>query len=201
VRVDPDPVWQSEVTATVGTMPADRRAALFALLGPDGDSEARTDQIATVVEHGLDDLMTAAVSAGIAAPLALARTANEASAQPDRARALDHRSYTALLRMEQSGALSATQAKEVLTDLLDHGGDPAELARQKGFEAMSDGALAAVLDDIIAAHGPEWERFVDGDKKMAGLFTGLVMKATDKKANGKAVAAELQRRLASSSSS
>jgi Asp-tRNA(Asn)/Glu-tRNA(Gln) amidotransferase B subunit len=66
---------------------------------------------------------------------------------------------------------------------------------------MSDGALAAVLDDIIAAHGPEWERFVDGDKKMAGLFTGLVMKATDKKANGKAVAAELQRRLASSSSS
>ena len=121
VRLDPDATWRGEVTAAVGAMPADRRAALAALLDPNGSSAARTDQITTVVEHGLDSLMTTAVAAGIGAPLALARTANEASAEPERARALDHVSYTALLRMEQDGTLSATQAKVVLGDLLGTG--------------------------------------------------------------------------------
>jgi aspartyl-tRNA(Asn)/glutamyl-tRNA(Gln) amidotransferase subunit B len=195
VRVVPDAAWQADVAAAVGPMPADRRAALAALLGPDGLSGARTDQISTVVEHGLDVLMKTAVDAGIGAALALARTANEASAEPERARALDPGAYTALLRMEQDGTLSATQAKDVLGDLLGHGGDPAELARHRGYEALAADSLAAVIGELIAAHPDEWERYVGGeDKKMGGFFIGLAMQATDKKANGKAVAAELERR-------
>ncbi len=194
VRVDPDATWRAEVTAAVGAMPAERRAALAALFGSDGTSAARTDQIATVVEHGLDRLMTTAVDAGIGAPLALARTANEASAEPERARALDHRSYTALLRMEQEGTLSATQAKVVLGDLLDRGGDPTALARDRGFEALEADTLTAVMDEVIAAHPDEWARYVGGDDKLTGFLTGKAMEATDKKANGKAVAAELRRR-------
>jgi aspartyl-tRNA(Asn)/glutamyl-tRNA(Gln) amidotransferase subunit B len=194
VRVDPDATWRAEVAAAVGPMPADRRAALADLLGADGSSTARTDQIATVVEHGLDELMTVAVHGGVGAALALARTANEASAEPERARAVDYGAYTALLRMEQDGTLSATQAKAVLSDLLEHGGVPADLARQRGYEAMAADSLAEVMEEIIAANPDKWERYVGGDDKMTGFFTGLVMKATDKKANGKAVAAELQRR-------
>ena len=147
-----------------------------------------------MVEHGLDDLMTAAVDGGVAATLALARTANEASAEPERARTLDTASYTKLLRMEQDGALSATQAKAVLGDLLDNGGDPADLARRAGYEALAADSLADVVGELIAAHPDEWERFVGGDDKLAGFFTGLAMKATQGKANGKAVAAELGRR-------
>jgi aspartyl-tRNA(Asn)/glutamyl-tRNA(Gln) amidotransferase subunit B len=194
VRLAPDAGWQADVAAAVGPMPADRRAALAALLGPDGSSGARRDQIATVVEHGLDDLMTRAVGAGIGAPLALARTANEASAEPERARAVDPARFAALLRMEQDGTLSATQAKDVLGDLLDTGGDPAELARRRGYEALDADFLVAVMDELIAGHPDEWERYAGGDDKLAGFFTGLAMKATDKKANGKSVAAELRRR-------
>ena len=194
VRVVPDTTWQSEVAAAVGPMPADRREKLAALLGPDGATAAKADQIATVVENGLDVLMTKAVHAGIGAPLALARTANEASAEPDRARALDTAAYTALLRMEQEGSLSATQAKVVLADLLDRGGDPAALARDHGFEALGADSLSGVIDELIAAHPKEWTRYVDGDDKLTGFFTGHAMKATQQKANGKAVAAELRRR-------
>jgi aspartyl-tRNA(Asn)/glutamyl-tRNA(Gln) amidotransferase subunit B len=51
-----------------------------------------------------------------------------------------------------------------------------------------------VLDDVIAAHPDEWARYVAGEDKMTGVFTGAVMKATSGKANGKEVAAELRRR-------
>jgi aspartyl-tRNA(Asn)/glutamyl-tRNA(Gln) amidotransferase subunit B len=193
VRVVPDATWQADVAAAVGPMPADRRAALAALLG-DAASGARTDQISTVVEHGLDVLMTTAVDAGIGAALALARTANEASAEPIRARGLDAAAYTALLRMEQDGTLSATQAKVVLGDLLAHGGDPAALARTRGYEALAADSLAEVMGELIAAHPTEWERYVDGDDKLTSFFIGRAMDVTDKKANGKAVAAELRRR-------
>jgi aspartyl-tRNA(Asn)/glutamyl-tRNA(Gln) amidotransferase subunit B len=50
------------------------------------------------------------------------------------------------------------------------------------------------MDELIAAHPDEWGRYVGGEAKLAGFFTGLAMAATDKKANGKAIAAELQRR-------
>ena len=100
----------------------------------------------------------------------------------------------ALLRMEQGGTLSATQAKVVLADLLAHGGDPAELARRHGFEAMAADSLSVVVGELIAAHPDEWARYVGGEEQLAGFFTGLAMKATDRKANGKAVAAELRTR-------
>ena len=54
--------------------------------------------------------------------------------------------------------------------------------------------LGSVLDEVIAAHPDEWARFVEGDDKLMGFFTGAVMKATSGKANGKEVAAELRSR-------
>jgi aspartyl-tRNA(Asn)/glutamyl-tRNA(Gln) amidotransferase subunit B len=194
VRVVPDPAWQADVAASVGPMPADRRAALTELLPAHDRTEARTDQIATVVELGLDHLVTVAVDGGVDATLALARTANEAAAEPEQARAVDLVSYRTLLKMEQDGALSATQTKTVLADLLAHGGDPAELAQAKGFEALGADRLVAVMDELVAEHPDEWQRFVAGDDKLMGFFTGLAMKATNKQADGKAVAAELRRR-------
>ena len=61
-----------------------------------------------------------------------------------------------------------------------------------GFEALGSDTLGAVLDEVIAAHPDEWARFVEGDDKLMGFFTGAVMKATSGKANGKEVAAELR---------
>ena len=101
--------------------------------------------------------------------------------------------------MESGGQLSATQSKAVLGALLERGeGDPAALAKEMGFEALGSDTLGAVLDEVIEANPDQWERFVAGEDKMQGFFTGAVMKATSGKANGKEVAAELGKRRAKS---
>ncbi|MDR3649269.1 MAG: Asp-tRNA(Asn)/Glu-tRNA(Gln) amidotransferase subunit GatB [Acidimicrobiales bacterium] len=193
VPVVPDAGWQAEVAASIGPMPADRRDKLASLLGLEPPTRARADQIATVVEHGLDGLVSAAADAGVDVALALARTANEASADPDAARRLDVAGFIGLLRMEQDRKLSATQAKTVLADMLENGGDPVEIAKRRGFEALDAGSLAAVVAEVVADHPDEWQRYVGGEDKLVGFFTMHVMRATNNRANGKEVAAELRR--------
>ena len=194
VPLVPDAEWIRAVADTLGMMPAERRARLVALLDDAGGAtDAQLVQVAAVVDLGLDDLVVEAVAGGVTTALALARTSNEAATDPDAARALDPKAYVELLTLEANGSLSATQAKAVLAELFAHGGDPAAIARAKGFEAMSEDSLADTVAEAVAAHPDEWARYVGGDDKLAGFFTGLVMKATKGQANGKAVAAELRR--------
>jgi aspartyl-tRNA(Asn)/glutamyl-tRNA(Gln) amidotransferase subunit B len=196
VSLRPDAAWQARVRAALGPMPADRRAALSHALGG-SPSAAEAEQIRVVVDLGLDELVTAATAAGAPTTLALARAANEVAAQSEAGLSLTAGSFAALITMEAGGTLSATQSKTVLGKLLESsGGDPAVIAQELGFEALEAGALGAVLDEIIAAHGDEWARYVAGEDKLTGLFTGQVMKATKGQADGKAVAAELARRRA-----
>ncbi len=194
VPLAPDAAWQGQVREALGPMPAERRAGLAAAVGG-APSDAETDQIRAVVDLGLDGLVTAAAEAGAPAALALARAANEVAAGGDAGLRLDAGSFAALLAMESGGRLSATQSKTVLSALIERGGgDPAAVATEMGFEALGADTLSAVLDEVIAAHPDEWARFVGGDDKLMGMFTGEVMKATKGKANGKEVAAELRRR-------
>jgi aspartyl-tRNA(Asn)/glutamyl-tRNA(Gln) amidotransferase subunit B len=195
VPLVPDAEWIRAVGDTLGMMPAARRTRLLELLEEAGGAtEAQRDQVTTVVDLGLDDLVVEVVAGGVGTALALARTANEAATDAEAARSLDPKSYLELLMLEARGSLSATQVKGVLAELLARGGgDPAAVAREKGFEAMSEDSLAATVAQAVDDHPDEWGRFCAGDDKLAGFFTGLVMKATKGQANGRAVAAELQR--------
>jgi aspartyl-tRNA(Asn)/glutamyl-tRNA(Gln) amidotransferase subunit B len=195
VPVVPGGDWVAAAAASLGPMPAERRARLLALLGGE-PTPAQHDQVRAVVDQGLDELVAAAADAGANPSVALARAANELAADLDAARRLDPGAFAALVSMESSGRLSATQAKTVLAELLAGGGDPEAIASAHGFEAMSEDSLVAVLDEVIAANPGEWGRYREGDDKLAGFFTGQVMRATKGKADGKAVAAELRRRRA-----
>jgi aspartyl-tRNA(Asn)/glutamyl-tRNA(Gln) amidotransferase subunit B len=185
VPVVPDEALFAAAREGVGVMPAERRRRLGELVGSDGVSE----QIQTVIELDLDSLVLSAVAAGADAPLALARAANEAAARAEGARLLDPRAFAAVLQMESGGKLSATQAKTVLAELIDSGGEAEEIARRLGFEAMESSDLDGAVDAVIADHPAEWERYLGGDEKVAGFLAGQVIKATKGRANGKLVAA------------
>ncbi|MDA8290145.1 MAG: Asp-tRNA(Asn)/Glu-tRNA(Gln) amidotransferase subunit GatB [Actinomycetota bacterium] len=192
VPLVPDEELLERATRAMPVLPAARRVRLSALVGDD----TAADQVTTVVDLGLDDLVVAAAALGADASLALRRAANEAAQRPEQARRIDAGVFARLLSLESAGTLSATQSKAVLAEVLESGGDPEEIARRLGFEALPAAELEAVLDEVVASHPAEWERYVGGDDKVAQLLTGLVMRATRGRANGKAVAAALASRRA-----
>ena len=196
VPVAPDDAWVSRVRAAAATLPAERRARLSAAATEDGaaDGGGPAVLVATLVELDLDGLVLGAIDAGADPRLAVNRAANEAAARPEAARGLDPGAFAALLGMETSGRLSATQAKTVLGQMLEEGGDPAEIARARGFEGLSAEALAETVDKVVAANPDEWERYRAGDPKVSQFLVGQVMRETRGKANGKAVMALLAAR-------
>jgi aspartyl-tRNA(Asn)/glutamyl-tRNA(Gln) amidotransferase subunit B len=165
-------------------LPAQRRHRLTQLAPNSADAAT------IVVERGQDDLVVAAVAAGADAERLLTRVQNDLAV--DDWTKVDAEGLAALIGMETAGELTATQTKQVLAELVNHGGDPRTIAEALGFEAMSDDALAGLVDGLIADHPDEWNRFVAGDegerRKMQGFFTGQIMKATQGQADGRAVA-------------
>ncbi|MHB8435776.1 MAG: Asp-tRNA(Asn)/Glu-tRNA(Gln) amidotransferase subunit GatB, partial [Acidimicrobiales bacterium] len=183
VPLVPDEALQRAAAGSAGMMPVERRRRLRQLLGIDEGAAAAqggiADQVQTVIDLDLDQLVVDTVSAGAEARLCLARTANEAAAKPDGARGLDPVGFASLLAFESAGTLSATQSKGVLAVLIDEGGngDPSEIARRLGYEALDTGELDSLVASVIAENPSEWERFVAGDDKVAGFLLGKVMRA------------------------
>jgi len=198
VPLSPDEALRSRASAAMGTLPSARRERLRSLLGA-GAAEpgAMADQVETVIELALDDVVVASVEAGADARHALNRAANELASQGDRARSVSPASFAALLGLESAGTLSATQAKAVLAELAEHGGEPAEIARRLGFEQLGSSELDSVLDSVVEANPEEWARYAGGDEKVAQFLLGQVMKATRGRANGKVVAEALSARRGS----
>ncbi len=191
VPLAPSAEWVQSVRAALPPMPADRRAALSAATG--GDFAPGADPIVTIVDQGLDAFVLATIAAGGDARKAINRTANEI-VTPENAAKLTDKSFAALLGMESSGAITGTQAKQVLAEMMESGGDPAAIAAARGFEAVDSGVIEGLVDQLIAAHPAEFERLRSGDGKVAGFFVGAAMKASGGKADGKAVTTLLRAR-------
>jgi aspartyl-tRNA(Asn)/glutamyl-tRNA(Gln) amidotransferase subunit B len=192
VDLVPDIAWQDRIRSELGAMPAERRATLLARLS--SPASAQLDALEVVVDLGFDDIVLAAIDAGVEPSLALARAANELAAGINDIANLTPDAFIATLAMEQSGELSATQAKTVLLRLLANGGDPRGIAKAKGFGQLSSDSLGETVAALITQHPDEWARYRDGDEKLAQFFIGQVMKLTKGQANGKALIAELQSR-------
>jgi aspartyl-tRNA(Asn)/glutamyl-tRNA(Gln) amidotransferase subunit B len=194
VPIDPSPEWVASVAAALPPMPASRRAAVAEASGMPADADA----VVTVVRLGLDGFVEAVAKSGLggaeAPAIAVRRLANEVAAVPDSVDRLDPAAFSKLVAMEAGGSLPAAQARTVLRKMMESGGDPEQIAAELGFEAMDATALEAIVDEVIAAHPAEWDRFVAGEDKLTGFFIGHVKAATDGKADLKAVSALLRSR-------
>jgi aspartyl-tRNA(Asn)/glutamyl-tRNA(Gln) amidotransferase subunit B len=192
VPLVPDEAWIDEIGATMPALPAERRASLASAAGVPPTSEA----VAIAVERGRDELARRAIDAGGDPARVLVHV--EHNLAPDGPDPITPGVLAALTALEVDGAVTPTQAKQVLADIVAGGGDgdPAAIAAAKGFRAMDTGALEAAVDAAIADHAGAWAKYRAGEEKAAGALVGAVMKATKGQADGKAVTALLQARRA-----
>jgi len=187
VPVEPSDQWLADVRSSIPVLPAERRAALAAEAG----SSSAAD-VAVIIERGLDALVRAAIAAGAYPERVVTHAVHNLAHEG--ATNLDSDALADLVKLETDGKLTATQAKKVLSEMLERGGEPAAIAAELGFEAMDQDALAAVVDQLIADNPAEFDRLKNGDQKVTGFFVGRAMKATQGKADGKVVTALLRER-------
>ncbi len=94
-----------------------------------------------------------------------------------------------------AGTISGKMAKDLFEIVYTEGGDPAAIAEARGMKQVTDtGAIEKAVDEIIAANPGQVEK-AKANPKLAGWFTGQVIKATGGKANPAAVNALVAAKL------
>ena len=186
VLLEPDPAWIQQVTDSMPELPAQQREKLIDLAGLD------MEDAATIVTRGMSQLVTAAIEAGADPRRAVTHVIQNLVI--DGAEQLDPTHFVELIRLEHAGDLTATQTKQVLSEMVATGLAPSEIAQNLGFESMEAGELETLVDAAIAENSEAWEKFCQGEEKVQGVFVGAVMKASKGQADGKAVTAILNQR-------
>ena len=80
--------------------------------------------------------------------------------------------------------------------MFESGADPDAIVKEKGLAQVSDsGAIAALVDEAIAANPAQVEQYKAGNAKVLQFFVGQVMKASRGKANPPMVVELLKEKL------
>lgn len=104
--------------------------------------------------------------------------------------------FSDLLKLMDKGTISGKIAKTVFEEMFASGKDPETIVQEKGLVQISDaGAIATVVDEVIAANPKSVEDFRAGKEKAISFLVGQVMKATRGKANPDMVNKLLQEKL------
>jgi aspartyl-tRNA(Asn)/glutamyl-tRNA(Gln) amidotransferase subunit B len=192
-----DPAWIERVGAALPE-PAEARQARFVReygLSP-------LDAGVLCESRALAEFFEAAAAVhGEARPVArwmlrdLLRALGERGLELERA-ALRPGSLAALVHLVEQGRLSPRSAQALLPELVESGGDPDALVRERGLEAVSDaGVLEQAVDAVLAEHAQDAERYRAGEEKVLHFLMGQVMKRMRGKASPNAVREILLRRI------
>ncbi|NNM61068.1 MAG: Asp-tRNA(Asn)/Glu-tRNA(Gln) amidotransferase subunit GatB [Steroidobacteraceae bacterium] len=97
---------------------------------------------------------------------------------------VDPRALGGLLQRIVDATISGKIAKDVFEAMWSEGQDADAIIAAKGLRQITDtGAIAAVIDAVIAANPKQLADYRAGKDKLFGFFIGQVMKATEGKAN------------------
>lgn len=106
------------------------------------------------------------------------------------------REFAKLVEYMQTDKISQANAKNILREMIENGGDPKSIADRDDLWIKEDsGALAAVVDEIIANNPKAVEQYKSGDQKVFGFFMGQANKALKGAASPKAVQDYLRKKL------
>jgi aspartyl-tRNA(Asn)/glutamyl-tRNA(Gln) amidotransferase subunit B len=101
-----------------------------------------------------------------------------------------------MIRLIEEGTISGKMAKDLIQEMYKTGKPPRAIIEEKGMVQITDeGALAQVIDEIIAANPNQLVQYRSGKDKLFGYFVGQTMKATQGKANPQLINELLKKKL------
>ncbi len=197
VPITADPGWVEEIKAGLPELPDARRSRFVSEYGiPEYDADLLTS------EKAIAGWFEEAIKAG-GQPKAvsnwmmgdLMRLLNEDNKFIDEC-PLKPAQLAGMLVLVEKGTISGKIAKTVFEEMYRSGKNAEEIVKEKGLLQISDeSAIEKAVDEVIAGHPQEVERFRSGDEKLLGFFVGQVMKATKGKANPKMLNELLKKKL------
>ena len=192
-----DPAWVEEIRATLPELPDAKKERFIKEYGiPEYDAEVLTSSkpLANYYENCVRFFpQPKIVSNWIMSELLreLKKDEREIEECPVPAENL-----AALLRLIDEGVISGKIAKSVFEEMYQTGQKAEEIVKAKGLTQLSDAeAITKLVEDILAAHPQEVAEYRQGKEKVFGFFVGLVMKATQGKANPRLVNEILKKKL------
>jgi aspartyl-tRNA(Asn)/glutamyl-tRNA(Gln) amidotransferase subunit B len=181
--------WQAEIRATMPELPGAKRARFIESYGlREYDAEVLTSTRALaefyeeVAEASKDPKAAANWVMGDLAGL-LKAGGKEIDQSPVSARDLGE-----LVALIAKGELTGKLAKEVLPKMFESGERASAIVEREGLKTISDtGALAQIVDDVIAANPKQVEQYKGGKTTVIGFLVGQAMKASRGQASPGAV--------------
>ena len=177
--------WKNRVRSEIPELPDARRARYINELGlPEYDAKVLTqskelsDYYEEVVKHGADaklasNWMMGEVSAYLNAEQ---KEITEVAMKPE--------SLAKLIKLIENGTISSKIAKQIFEELIEKGGDPEVIVKEKGLMQISDeGELRKLVIEIIENNEQSVQDFKNGKERALGFLVGQAMKATKGKAN------------------
>lgn len=101
-----------------------------------------------------------------------------------------------LIGLVADGTVSSTLGRQVFARMIETGKPPATIVEEEGLAQVRDvGQLEAWVDEVIAAHPAEAERYRAGEQKLLGFFMGQVMRKSAGKADPRQATEIIRRKL------
>ena len=101
-----------------------------------------------------------------------------------------------LLELIANGTLSGKMAKEVFLRMLEQGGDPVQLVKDRGLQQIVEtGALERLAEDVLRANPRSVDDYRKGKVSALTHLMGQAMKQSHGKANPQQIAGVLKRKL------
>lgn len=180
-----DDEWKARIRAEIPELPDARKKRYVEELGlPAYDAAVLT------VTKEMSDFFDAAVASGADAKLASNWLMGDVSAYLNKNGkeldeiALTPESLAAMIKLIENGTISSKIAKQIFVDLVEKGGDPEAIVKEKGLVQISDeGELRRIINEALDKGPQSIEDYKNGKEKALGFFVGQVMKATKGQAN------------------
>jgi aspartyl-tRNA(Asn)/glutamyl-tRNA(Gln) amidotransferase subunit B len=183
------PEWVAQVRDRLPELPADRRARYMSQ-GLDSGTAVALSNLDGPLRAIYDEAVLAGAPARAAANWLIGevvgwlRKSDSAAGEI----VLTGADLAELVAMVEEGAVSTSAAKDVLDGVLSGEGPPRYVAERRDLLQLSDvDVLEAAVEDVLAAHPQARDDLLAGEEKALGFLVGQVMKATQGKADPRAV--------------